>query len=76
MFLDHAQLDAHPVEPCVQVISPSQKVVPTLHRTNTIDEYPCSQWDSNRQSQQIERPQTYAFDRTATRIVYHVYFAG
>jgi len=53
-----------------RVISSSRRPLPTQHTTNTREKHPCSQQDSNPRSYQLEGggPQTYALDRTATRI--------
>jgi hypothetical protein len=56
MFLDHEQLDTHththPVGRSEGVISSSQKPLPKQNTTNTRDEHPVPQRDSNPRSQQ------------------------
>jgi hypothetical protein len=54
VFLDHTQLDIHThththtrYDSSKRVISPSQTPLPKQHTTNTRDEHPCSQRDSN-----------------------------
>ena len=42
-------------DPSVQVISSSQKPLPTQHITNTMDEHPCSQWDCGRRTQNWDK---------------------
>jgi hypothetical protein len=51
-----------------RVISASQRPLPTQHKTNTRDEEPCPQRDSNPRSQIIRQLQTYALNRAATGI--------
>jgi len=48
-----------------------EKHWPTRHTTNTRDEYPCPERDSNPRIQQSKRLQTYALDPTAT-VIGHV----
>lgn len=53
-FLDHAQLDTHTLthsRAAERAISRSLTPPPTQH-TDTSDQHPCPQWDSNPQSQQ------------------------
>jgi len=40
--------------------------LPTMHTTNTRDEHPRPQRNSNPRSQKFKRPQTYASGHTAT----------
>ena len=63
-LLDHTPLDTHKRQKSSQrMISPSRRPLPTQHTTNTRDELPYLQQDSN-----IEQPQIYALDFTATGI--------
>jgi len=79
-FVDQTQLDSHthththtPTHipqwgPSEWMITLPRRPLPTQHTTNTIDEHPCTQLDSNPRFQQSDEPQTHALDRTAVRI--------
>ena len=52
-FLDHTHIDTYAKQNSSEwVISSSQRLFPTQHTTNTTDEHPNPQWDSNPWSQQ------------------------
>jgi hypothetical protein len=52
-ILDHTHLDTFTRYKFPErVVSPSQRPLPTQHRTNTRDDHPCIQWDSNPRFQQ------------------------
>jgi hypothetical protein len=66
-LLDRTQLVTYTWYNSFYVISLSQRLLPTQHTTNTRDEHPCLQQDSNPQSS--EQLQTYALDCMSTQFI-------